>query len=69
LEIDLKGKRSGRGAYVCPDRTCWDAAMEQSKLGRILKCQVSAEDVACLSDAWSTVAASLLDEQTVAASE
>jgi predicted RNA-binding protein YlxR (DUF448 family) len=56
IEIDAKGKRPGRGAYLCLDLGCWDAALEQRKLGRALKCRVSAEDVARLRSA----AASLL---------
>ena len=51
IEVDPKGKRSGRGAYLCPDLECWDAALEQRKLGRALKCRVSAEDVARLRSA------------------
>jgi uncharacterized protein len=46
IEVDPKGKRSGRGAYLCADRPCWDAALLHRKLGQALKCQVSAEDVA-----------------------
>lgn len=52
IEIDLKGKRSGRGAYLCPSRQCWEAALQEKKLGRALKCQVTAEDVARLR-AWA----------------
>ncbi len=48
VEIDPRGKRSGRGAYLCFSRRCWDTALDQRKLGRALKCQVSAEDVARL---------------------
>jgi len=48
IEIDLRGKRSGRGAYLCYDRACWDAALRQSRLGHALKCEVSAEQVAVL---------------------
>jgi predicted RNA-binding protein YlxR (DUF448 family) len=48
IEIDQKGKRPGRGAYLCPDPQCWDAALKQKRLGRVLKCQVHAEDEAML---------------------
>ncbi len=56
VEVDPKGKRQGRGAYLCPDLECWEAALEQRKLSRALKCRVSAEDVERLRSA----AASLL---------
>jgi predicted RNA-binding protein YlxR (DUF448 family) len=31
IDIDLRGKASGRGAYLCPDQACIDKA-EKSKL-------------------------------------
>jgi predicted RNA-binding protein YlxR (DUF448 family) len=45
IELDLKGKRAGRGAYLCRDPRCWETALAQNKLGHALKCQISAEDV------------------------
>ena len=48
IEIDPRGKRSGRGAYVCFDRACWDVALNQSRLGHALKCQLSAEQLTTL---------------------
>jgi predicted RNA-binding protein YlxR (DUF448 family) len=48
LEVDPKGKLSGRGAYLCPTLECWSVALDERKLGRALKCQVSAEDAATL---------------------
>jgi len=65
IEVDPKGKRSGRGAYLCADRPCWDAALLHRRLGQALKCQVSAEEVAEL----RVVAASLLTEETVVESQ
>jgi predicted RNA-binding protein YlxR (DUF448 family) len=48
IEIDPKGKRPGRGAYLCYDPRCWDAALERGSLSRALKCPVDAEAVAAL---------------------
>ncbi len=48
IEIDRKGKRSGRGAYLCFDPACWEAALEQGKLGRALKWQIDKEQMAAL---------------------
>ena len=48
IEIDPRGKRSGRGAYLCPDPQCFEAALEPKRLGQALKCQVSAEEVTAL---------------------
>jgi predicted RNA-binding protein YlxR (DUF448 family) len=46
IEIDPRGKQSGRGAYLCPDSQCWEAAVKTGILGRALKCEVTAEQVA-----------------------
>jgi len=64
IEIDPKGKRLGRGAYLCPCRGCWQVALEQKRLERVLKCQVSAEEVVALRAA----AESLLEEAVVSES-
>lgn len=48
LEIDPKGKRAGRGAYLCRNRQCWEEALQPGRLSQALKCRVSAEDVATL---------------------
>lgn len=48
FEIDLRGKRSGRGAYVCRRQQCWDAALQPRRLSHALKCEVKAEQVAVL---------------------
>lgn len=65
VEVDPKGKRQGRGAYLCPDLECWDAALEQRKLSRALKCRISAGDVERLRSA----AASLLAREAAVGSE
>jgi predicted RNA-binding protein YlxR (DUF448 family) len=43
--VDLTGKMSGRGAYVCPDATCVDRAIGQGRLAGALERAIS-EDVA-----------------------
>jgi predicted RNA-binding protein YlxR (DUF448 family) len=32
IEIDITGKKEGRGAYICPDRTCWEKALKGKQL-------------------------------------
>lgn len=46
IEIDPKGKRSGRGAYLCRKPGCWDAALQPRNLSQALKGEVGAEEVA-----------------------
>jgi predicted RNA-binding protein YlxR (DUF448 family) len=48
IEIDPRGKLPGRGAYICPTWQCWLTALEPKKLERVLKCQVSVDDVMAL---------------------
>jgi predicted RNA-binding protein YlxR (DUF448 family) len=65
IEVDPKGKRSGRGAYLCYDPQCWDAALERGSLGRALKCSVDAEAAAAL----RAIAEPLLQERATARPE
>lgn len=48
LEVDPKGKRPGRGAYVCRDPQCSQTGLEPRRLSRALKHQVTREQVAVL---------------------
>ncbi len=45
IEVDPKGKKPGRGAYLCPRPACWDL-LDERKLSRALKCQVGADQTA-----------------------
>ena len=48
VDIDVQGKRAGRGAYVCPRVECLQVAVQAQRLSRALKCQVSSEEAAAL---------------------
>jgi predicted RNA-binding protein YlxR (DUF448 family) len=37
VEIDPSGKRAGRGAYLCQQRSCWQTALKRRSLERALK--------------------------------
>jgi predicted RNA-binding protein YlxR (DUF448 family) len=37
VEVDLTGKRNGRGAYIHKARSCWDAAVAGGRLAHALK--------------------------------
>lgn len=43
IEIDDTGKRSGRGAYVCPEEECFISAVKGKRLEKALRCSVSSE--------------------------
>jgi predicted RNA-binding protein YlxR (DUF448 family) len=43
--IDPTGKRSGRGAYLCDNPACWQAALKRGLVTRALKLETAiAED-------------------------
>ena len=44
VTIDLSGKRSGRGAYLCSTRQCWDAGLKGGALPRALKIEKIPEE-------------------------
>lgn len=48
LHVDATGKKSGRGAYICPDPACLDAAVQGKRLERALERPLSAEIVEAL---------------------
>ncbi|MDD6062608.1 MAG: RNase P modulator RnpM [Acutalibacteraceae bacterium] len=43
ISLDLTGKKSGRGAYICPDLNCLQAARKAKRLERALECAIPAE--------------------------
>lgn len=36
IEIDFKGKRSGRGAYICPEEDCFLKAKKDKRIEKAL---------------------------------
>lgn len=43
VELDLSGKKSGRGAYLCPTLDCLQKAIAGRQLERALQCGIDAE--------------------------
>lgn len=43
VEVDLTGKANGRGAYLCHNSDCWDAALKRDRLSVALKVKLTAE--------------------------
>jgi predicted RNA-binding protein YlxR (DUF448 family) len=44
--VDETGKKKGRGAYICPELDCLQAALKKEKLDRSLRRHVTAEEKA-----------------------
>ncbi len=48
IEIDPTGKRSGRGAYICPDKECLEKALKGKRLEKALQHPLTGEVVEAL---------------------
>jgi uncharacterized protein len=44
VDVDLTGKKSGRGAYLCPALSCWQIALETGRLEHALKTRIGPEN-------------------------
>ena len=44
VEIDLSGKKPGRGAYFCHNPECWEKAIKRNRLDYTLRTKLSSED-------------------------
>lgn len=42
--LDPTGKRNGRGAYLCDQRSCWEHALETDVLARALRTTLTEAD-------------------------
>ena len=43
IEVDLSGKKSGRGAYICKKEECLEKIMKSKRLERIFEQEISSE--------------------------
>jgi predicted RNA-binding protein YlxR (DUF448 family) len=44
VEVDVTGKRPGRGAYLCSRVECWLEALKKDRLSSALRIRLSEED-------------------------
>ncbi|MCD8107723.1 MAG: YlxR family protein [Oscillospiraceae bacterium] len=59
--VDPTGKKSGRGAYICPKRECLEKAKKAKRLERSLECEIPPEIYERLSKDISEVEAKALE--------
>ncbi len=38
IEIDISGKKAGRGAYLCREWKCWETGLKSNKIEHHLHC-------------------------------
>ncbi|GAB4286382.1 MAG: YlxR family protein [Coriobacteriia bacterium] len=43
--VDPTGKANGRGAYVCPDLACFEAAVRRKRFAHALRVNLTEDDV------------------------
>ncbi len=43
ISLDFKGKKSGRGAYLCRDLKCLKRARKSRRIDRVLECEIPEE--------------------------
>jgi len=43
IVLDTLGKRSGRGAYICPERSCFSRARKSKRIENVLECKIPDE--------------------------
>lgn len=56
ISLDPTGKKSGRGAYLCPTAGCLKLARKQRKLERSLECPIPEEVYAALEEELNRLA-------------
>lgn len=52
LELDLEQQKPGRGAYLCPQPSCWNLKVVLPRLQRALRVEIDAQTRAALA-AWA----------------
>ena len=55
VEVDITGKKSGRGAYLCRQEACWDIGLKKKRLDRALHTTISDEARRQLSEFAKTI--------------
>jgi uncharacterized protein len=50
IEVDISGKKPGRGAYLCPRKACWQMALKKNRLEYALRTRLSDDNREILND-------------------
>ncbi|MBE6841293.1 MAG: YlxR family protein [Oscillospiraceae bacterium] len=43
VKLDFTGRLNGRGAYICPDKSCLAKARKSKRIERAFECRISDE--------------------------
>jgi predicted RNA-binding protein YlxR (DUF448 family) len=55
VEVDPTGKKNGRGAYLCDQRSCWERSLTSKILANALKTDIDADTVTMLREFAATL--------------
>lgn len=55
MQVDPTGKKSGRGAYLCRSKGCWEAALKKEHLARALKAKPTPDEKQALAQYADTL--------------
>ena len=44
VEVDTRGKKAGRGAYLCPQLKCWETSLKKGRLDYALHIRINPEN-------------------------
>ena len=44
VEVDPAGRKSGRGAYLCPALDCWQAGLKKGRLEYVLRTAITEDN-------------------------
>jgi uncharacterized protein len=55
IEIDVTGKKSGRGAYLCYNMECFKNAAKKGRLNKALKVEISPETIKLLEEKFKEI--------------
>lgn len=53
--VDITGKVNGRGAYICPNKQCLEAAVKSKRLSRSLGVDIHQEEIDRIKEKLETV--------------
>ena len=43
IEVDLTGKKNGRGAYICKNEECLNKVIKSKRLQKVLECEIDTD--------------------------
>ena len=61
IEIDETGKKSGRGAYLCYNKICFQEAIKKKRLGKALKLDILPSIVKELEERFNLIEKDFVD--------